>query len=213
MIYILSGNDFKAKSSYILKLASKTQVTFLPLKDASKEYLINGASTGSLFGDKSFIVVEDFFIESEVTLTNEDLEILKNSSSAFVFLEDKMLAKEQKKYAKYAEIKDFKAKEIKEIPKVNVFSVADAYARKDKVGAWVAYNSAIESGIAPEAISGILFWKIKTMILNNNKEFKVSDLKRYSSEIVALYHKAHGGEVDFVIALEQFILSSLSSGK
>ena len=48
------------------------------------------------------------------------------------------------------------------------------------------------------------------MILNGTKFFSKEELKKASSELVSIYHKAHRGEYDFTISLEQFILSSLS---
>ena len=73
------------------------------------------------------------------------------------------------------------------------------------------YREGVESGIEPEAIAGILFWKIKTMILNGSRMFSIDELKNQSSKIVSIYHLAHRGEVDFIVSLEQFILTSLSS--
>jgi hypothetical protein len=48
------------------------------------------------------------------------------------------------------------------------------------------------------------------MILNGTKVFTKDELKKRSSELVSIYHRAHGGEVDFTISLEQFILNSLN---
>ena len=95
--------------------------------------------------------------------------------------------------------------------KFNIFGITDAFAKHDKVMTWVLYRRGIEGGVEPEAIAGILFWKIKTMILSGNYLFDKDELKRQSSRIVSIYHKAHRGESDFSIGLEQFILSSLSS--
>jgi predicted RNA methylase len=45
----------------------------------------------------------------------------------------------------------------------------------------------------------------------HGKVFSKEELKNNSSLIVYLYHKAHRGEFDFYIGIEQFILNSLSS--
>jgi DNA polymerase III delta subunit len=127
-----------------------------------------------------------------------------------VFVEEKLLVGEVKKYKKYAVIEDFSIESVKQVSKTNVFGIAEAFSRKDKIGTWVLYRDAISKGVAPEEISGIIFWKIKTMLLNGARVFSVPELKKVSSELVSLYHKAHMGECDFVIGLEQFILSTLN---
>jgi len=116
---------------------------------------------------------------------------------------------EERKYKKYAIIKKFINKEVKRISN-NIFRITDAFAEQNKIKTWILYSQAIEAGIPPESISGMLFWKIKTMILNGNKIFPLDILKKQSSRIVSLHHRAHRGETDFIIGLEQFILNSLS---
>ncbi len=143
-------------------------------------------------------------------MSKDDLTFFKDSKTIFIFLEDKLLASEQKKYIKYAQVEKFEEKKIIQVPKVNTFAIADAFARHDKIGTWMLYREAIEAGTSPEAISGILFWKIKTMILEGTKTFSINNLKNQSSAIVSLYHRAHRGESDFTLGLEQFILTTLS---
>jgi hypothetical protein len=139
-----------------------------------------------------------------------DLSSLKNSPNNLIFIEDKLPASDIKKYKKYAIIEDFSSPTTKTAPKVNVFGIADAFSRRDKIGTWVLYREAVGEGVPPEEISGIIFWKIKTMMLSGSKIFSLSELKKRSSNLVSLYHKAHKGECDFTIGLEEFILSSLS---
>ncbi len=210
MIYILSGNDTKKKNIYLKKLDKTNSAVLLPDGEIAKEELLNYAFSVNLFGDHQIIVFENILKRENITLTNENLLALKDSETIFIFLEEKLLAPEVKKYKKYATIEDFSAPNIKQTPRINVFGIADAFSRKDKIGAWILYREAVIEGVPPEEISGIIFWKIKTMILSGTKFFGVDELKKKSSELVALYHKAHKGECDFVIGLEQFILSSLS---
>lgn len=210
MIYILTGNDTKKKNAYLKKLCGSEQPLFVPETNISKEELFEQASSFSLFGGSPIVVIENFIKEGETNLSEKDLEILKESKTIFIFIEDKLLATDIKKYKKYSDVEDFSVAVVKQISKTNIFGIADAYAKKDKIGAWVLYREAILSGVSPEEISGILFWKIKTMILTGAKIFTPEELKNKSSELVSLYHKSHKGECDFVIGLEQFILSSLS---
>ena len=210
MIYILTGNDTKKRNAYLKKLCNEEQPTFVSETNITKEELFNQANCLSLFGGSPIVVVSNMIKEGDVSLSEKDLLILKDSETIFILLEDKLLTAEAKKYKKFATIEDFSVEEIKKNQKTNIFGIADAYSKKDKIGTWVLYREAILQGTLPEEISGIIFWKIKTMILTGTRIFSRDELKNRSSELVSIYHMAHKGECDFVIGLEQFILSSLS---
>lgn len=210
MIYFLVGNDNKQKNAKIRIISDVLKPIKIDMDQISKGILLDYALSSSLFGDINIIIIENFLSHKDIVLSDDDLKTIEESKNIFIFLEDSILATEEKKYKKYSLIEKFEKKEIKKDAGKEVFAIADSFAKKDKIGTWVLYRNAIEKGIAPENISGILFWKIKTMILNNNKIFSLDSLKKQSSEIVTLYHRAHRGEVDFVIGLEQFILSSLN---
>lgn len=210
MIYILVGTDYKKRSTYLNDLAKDIDVIRLPESEISKEIIMNYAGGVSLFGGASQVVIEGLIRSGEINFTDDEFKRLKDSINTFVLLEDKLLVTTEKKYKKFAEIIRFEEKKIVQTPKINTFAIADAYGAHDKIKAWILYREAIESGVEPEPISGILFWKIKTMILNGTKTFSMDALKKQSSELTSLYHKSHRGESDFVVGLEQFILSSLS---
>lgn len=210
MIYILTGDDLKNKNIYIKKLANGIDPIFLSANNLSKELINNYADNVSLFGDLQIVVIEDLINQNQIPFSKEDLKNLKNSDTIFILLEDKLLVADEKKYKKYSTIEKFDQKKVKQTPANNIFDIADAFARKDKIKTWTLYCQAVERGAEPESISGMLFWKIKTMILNGSRVFPLGVLKRQSSKIVSLHHKAHFGEVDFIIGLEQFILKSLS---
>lgn len=210
MIYILSGNDTKNKNVYLKKLYKSDQPIFVPEISVTKEILFNYALSVSLFGKSSVIVFENILKKEDITLSPQDLLMLKDSKTTLVFLEEKLLAPEIKKYKEYATIEDFNMQVTKQTPKMNVFSIADAFSRKDKIGTWILYRDSISLDIPPEEVSGIIFWKIKMMLLTGTKVFSIDELRGQSSELVSIYHRAHRGECDFTIGLEQFILSSLS---
>jgi DNA polymerase III delta subunit len=211
MIYILSGDDSKIKSSYINKLTKNREVIFAQTNDGGKDLVLNYARGVSLFGDSPVVISENFLKDGDIDFSDLELKELKESKTIFIFKEDKMLATDQKKYKKYGEVEVFELKKITKNEKFNPFLITDAFANRDKIMAWTSYLKCIEEGAEPEAIAGVLFWKIKTMMLNGSKAFSKDELKRQSSLIVSIYHKAHRGEVDFVVGIEQFLLSSLSS--
>ena len=209
MIYIFAGNDNKSKNIKLKTLAKDREIVVLQEKDLSKSVILNHANTQSLFGNKQIIVLENLINESDLIFSKEEMENLKNSETIFVLLEDKLLVADEKKYNKYSTFLKFERKENK-VFKNDSFIIADYFAGRDKIKTWIAYNKAIDKGITPEAISGMLFWKIKTLMQNDSKIFSKSELKNQSSKLVSLYHKAHNGELDMTIGLEQFILSVLN---
>lgn len=209
MIYLFIGNDIKSKSIKLKLLSKGGSITFLSLKDLSKSILMNYANSQNLFGEKSFIVLDNFITENIFSLSKEDLASLMESQTVFVFYEDKLLASEQKKYIKYGSIENFD-KKIDKVYKSDSFAIADSFGERDKVKAWVLYNEAIEKGVTGEAVAGMLFWKIKTMMSNGQKVFSKQELKSQSSRLVSIYHKSHNGELDIFTGLEHFILSALS---
>jgi hypothetical protein len=210
MIYILVGNQAKKKAARARELADGHELVTLADSNISAERLVSYASGASLFGETSVIVLDALLSADTVQFTVQLLSELQDSPNIFIFTEDKLLAADEKKYKKYAAIERFEEKVAKALPKVNIFAITDLYERHDKMGAWKEYLRAIDRGAEPEAISGILFWKIKTMILGHSRAFSRESLVHQSSALVSLYHEAHLGRVDFTIGLEQFILSSLS---
>lgn len=209
MIYLYTGNDQKNKIVSIKKNFKKYEIVFLLGDSAKKEMVLDYIQSNNLFGEPKAVVVENFLKEN--TFSVDELEMMKKSDTPFFFMEDKMLVAEEKKYKKYTEvIEKFEVKELKSAPAYNVFAITDAFASKDKIGAWSLYLSAIENEAQPEAISGILFWKIKTMMMTGSKNFSKENLKQMSSSLVDVYHRSHMGEIDMKIGLEQFILKSLS---
>lgn len=210
MIYLFLGNDTKKKNDYLKKLYKNNLPIFVSNSSITKEELFDQAGSVSLFGGSPVVVLDGVIKDGKVDLSKEDISVLKDSETTFVFLEDKLSALDLKKYKNGAIIEDFNIDIKKSVSKINVFGIADAFSNKNKIEAWILYREAVLQGVSPEEISGIIFWKIKTMILSGSKFFSNDELKTDSSELVALYHNAHRGESDFVIGLEQFILKSLN---
>lgn len=211
MIHILVGGDIKNKGNYIKELTKKLESVFIGANNISKDLIMSCCYGIDLFNKSSFVVLENVLNGGDINFLTEELVRIKESNTLFIFKEDKLSVALQNKYKKYGEIKIFEEKKAIQTSKFNVFSITDAFANKDKILAWTFYNKGIKEGIEGEAIAGILFWKIKTMLLNGSNVFSKSDLKQQSSKIISLYHKAHRGELDLSLGLEQFILTSLSS--
>jgi len=211
MIYILVGGDTKNKNIYIKELTKNSESFFVRDEIMDRALIMSYCYNVNLFNLSPAVIMENVLGTDEINLKKEDLEFLKKSETIFIFKEDKLLKTLQDKYKKYVEIKIFEDKKVFGKEKFNVFSITDAYVKKDKIGTWSLYNKALKEGVEPEAIAGVLFWKIKTLLLLNPNGKTKDDLRKQSSDIITLYHKAHRGEVDLSIGLEQFILTSLTS--
>lgn len=61
----------------------------------------------------------------------------------------------------------------------NVWSLTDAVLARDKKTAWLLYREAIERGTAPEELSGMVWWQVKSMLLVA-REGKPKDMKPYT---------------------------------
>lgn len=211
MIYILVGGDTKNKSIYVKELTKNSESFFVREEGMDRALLMSYSYNVNLFNVSPSVIMENVLSNDDINLKVDDLSFLKKSNTIFIFKEDKLLKTLQDKYKKYAEIKLFEDKKVLTKEKFNVFGITDAYTRRDRIGAWTLYNEALKEGIEPEAIAGVLFWKIKTLLLANPNPKIKDDLRKQSSNIITLYHKAHRGEVDLSIGLEQFILTSLTS--
>lgn len=210
MIYLVYGNDNTKKNEKVKSLALEAGIVRVPADQITQSAILTFSAQSQLFGSSPIVVIENALTEGDSIFNDELLSSVKNSPNIFVFLEDALTQVQIKKYKKYLE--DTILCEKKEIPKpkVNAFVIADMFAKRDKVGTWTTYLDLIEKGEAPEAISGMLFWKIKTLLLARSvAPYSKNELEQASSKLVDIYHKAHGGDTDMKIALEQFILSTI----
>jgi hypothetical protein len=208
MIYIYSGNDIKKINSNIKKL-SKDREVFKLFDSQVNNNILNEYCFGvSLFGKDALVIIENS-LES-LNFSTAELGDLDKSKTIFVFLEDSLNRDGEKRFQKYATIDRFENKEIKKNPPMNLFSIAESFERKDKINTWILYRKAIDAGIEPEAISGIIFWKIRMISMVKSRNFSKEEIKSFSKTLISLYHNAHLGKTDFVVGLERFILSSLA---
>ena len=210
MITFLVGTDTKKKYAYIDAQAKGKERIVLPQDGSAKELLLSYASGVSLFGESPVVLLQSMIGENIFELSKEEWVLLSESHTRFLFSEDTLLKADEKRLMKYGSVERFEHKEVNIKQAFNPFALADYYARRDKMNAWITYTSLIDNGDEPEKICGMLFWKIKTMIQNGTTVFTKEELYHQSSQLVSLYHRAHRGEVDFTLGLEQFIVQTLS---
>jgi len=241
MIYFVHGDNLKegrekAKSLVDSLRAKKPNASFVKMDDEnfSLEKIEELAFGGQgLFESKCLVFFNYVFQNKEAKdFILNNLKEFSASDNVFVILEGKIDKKTSDKIAKKAfGVKEFVEKnKVKSKEPFNLFSITDAFGRRDKKNAWILFQKSIIAGISPEEIHGIIFWQLKNMIIAQSssikdaekagvkpfvfnkslmlsKNFSEEELKRLSSKMVSFYHRARMGDGDFQISLEKFILS------
>ncbi len=183
-----------------------------------------------LFNNSYIVQVVSLFENKEAKeIFTDRLDEIAESPNVFIVLEGDVDKKTLLAITDVAEkVQLFENKEGKKKPEFNIFSLTDAFGRRDKKNLWVLYQKAVASGAVPEEIHGILFWQLKSMLLAVTaktageagvapfvftkaksflKNYTPEELKTLSSKLVHMYHDAHRGIHDFEIALERLILT------
>lgn len=212
MLYLFSGDDAKNKIiSYekFLKTISKGAETFFISRNNFNRVQIESLYSGSgLFFTKSVVVFSDAMDREETRdFLLEHLEQMSTSSSIFIFIESKLNKPIVDVFKKArAELNIFELpKEKKE--KFDNFLIANAFSQKDKLNMWIYFRQAMDLGVGMEEIVGVLFWKIKDMLIRRNfGKFSEGELKDSASRLSYLLPEARTSGLDAEGAFEQFLL-------
>jgi len=214
MIYLFAGDDAKNKlSSYekFLKKEAKGRDVFFVSRNNWDPVQIESLYSGSSLFSSSSVIVFQSILEHEEgrEFILEKLSNLADSDSDFIFIESKLPKSILDAFKKAkGEVNIFELpKEKKE--KFDNFKVANAFGNKDKLNTWIYFRQAIEAGVALEELVGILFWKVKDMILKGSlSRFKEEELKTFAARLSYLLPQARKAGVDAESALEQFLLEA-----
>ena len=214
MIYLFTGDDTKKKLlgyEKFLKSLKGAEPVFINRNNFDKTQIESLYSGAGLFVDK-FTVVFQSILEYE---DNRDfvlgkLQAMASSSSDFIFLESKLnkpvLEMFKKVEPKRLQINIFELPKAKK-EKYDNFLVANAFGAKDKLHTWIYFRQAMDLGVGMEEIIGVLFWKIKDMILKRDfRNFSESKLKDSALRLSYLLPKARKSGRDAESAFEQFLL-------
>ena len=237
MLYFLYGTDTekaREKARELLETLQKKKPDAAVFRiepekwgEVHLEELIGGQG---LFSQKLVIFADKLFENEEARVAIEkNLEKIGTSENIFIFLERKVAKPFLLAIAEVAKkVQEFPSREREKKPEFNIFSLTDAFGRRDKKKLWVLYQKALQTEAVPEEIHGILSWQLKSMLLvaeaktageagvapfvftkakNFLKNYSVPELQTLSSKLVRMYHDAHRGIHDFEIALERLILT------
>jgi hypothetical protein len=215
MLYLFAGDDTKNKlgsyEKFIKSLPAGVEIFPVSRNNFDKMQIESLYSGSGLFFEKSVVLFSDIFeSEENKDFLLEKLELMARSENLFVFLEGKLnkpvLEVFRKIESKKIQLNIFElAKEKKE--KFDNFLIANTFANKDKLNLWIYFRQAMDKGVGMEELIGVLFWKIKDMILKKNfGKFKESELKNFAARLSYLLPEARKEGRDAETAFEQFLL-------
>ncbi|NQV87957.1 MAG: hypothetical protein HQ402_00170 [Parcubacteria group bacterium] len=237
MIYFLYGTDEnKAReklhelTNSLLKKKPNAELFKIDSEHWDPAQLEEFIGGQGLFADKYIVIVDKVFESLDIReIISDKLKELKESNNIFVFLEGEVDKVTLGKIEKNAEkVQKFEKKETFAKKKFNIFSLTGAFGDRDKKNLWILYQKALQSGVEPEEVHGILFWQLRSMIsaqssknaesaglkpfvyqksIGYGKNFTKQELENLSTSFISIYHDARRGIKDFDIALEKFLLS------
>ncbi len=165
-----------------------------------------------LFSNKYIIFLDRLCEKKEVKEEFvEKLKEIATSENIFIILEGKIdkatATKIEKKAEKIVKIDIAETEKAFDKGGNNAFALADAIGKRSKKEAWMLYRKAIDEGEAPEALHGMVFWKIKSLILSGgNYVWKNDELLAVLDELITIYHEARRGKHELETGFEGFIL-------
>src|SRR3989338_829851 len=242
MLYLLHGtnqDEARRKGNELLESLQKKKPDAAVFKlDAEKwsaaffEELIGGQG---LFERKYIVYVGGVFENKDIKeYVVGNLKAVAEPPNIFIFVEgevDKATRMEFEKVADKVQVFSEKGKDKSPFgnkKEFNIFSITDAFGRRDRKEAWVLYQKALAADISPEEVHGILFWQVKNIAVvqeaRDSKEsglspfvfmkakqfasrFKEGEIETKATELVSLFHEGRRGGSELDIALERFILS------
>lgn len=212
MLYLFAGDDTKNKNIYsekfIKSIPKSTEVFSISRNNFNPVQIESFYSGASLFSPLSALIFQGIFEHEETRdFVLEKLKLMSDSANSFVFLEGKLNKLITDAFKKTeGEINLFELpKEKKE--KFDNFLVANAFGQKDKLNMWIYFRQAMDKGVSMEEIIGVLFWKIKDMLLKKNLgKFSETELKNFASRLSYLLPEARKDGRDAESVFEQFLL-------
>ena len=214
MLYLFSGDDVKNKrltyEKFIKSISQDREIFFVNRNDFNKNQIESLYSGSGLFFQDCIVVFQDVFEREETReFILEKLDLIGESGTTFVFLEGKLskLILDAFKGV-HAELNIFELpKEKKE--KFNNFLLANAFGVKDKLNLWIYFRQAMDKGVGMEELTGVLFWKIKDMLIKKDfRKFSETELKNSASRLAYLLPEARKTGRDAEAVFEQFLLEA-----
>ena len=212
MIYLFAGDDVDTKiktyENFLSSLSKNIEVFNISKNNFSSMEIESFYSGGGLFFSKCVVNFSNILEREEIRDSLlEKLSFMAESGNDFLFLEGKLNKAILDAFKKArAELNIFELpKEKKE--KFDNFLLANAFAAKDKFNLWLYYRQAIDKGVGMEELVGVLFWKIKDMIIKKNfSKFSHDQLIGVSNQLSYLLPEARREGKEPEVLFEKFLL-------
>lgn len=216
MIYFLHGTDIdkaRAKAHEMIEalLKKKPDASFFKMNNENwnPAQLEEYAGGQGLFSNKYIVfldrICEDKKIKDEFL---DFIKVISESENIFILLEGKLdkatitkIEKKAEKTQEFALPKEDKKEEY------NAFALANAVGNRDRKNAWVLYRQAIDRGDAPEALHGMIFWKVKQMMTSYSNSYSKEELYSLADRLISVYHDSRRGVHELETGVEAFILT------
>lgn len=214
MIYLFCGDDSKNKhenyEEFIKSISISVETFFIGKNDFNSMTIESFYSGSGLFFTKCVVVFTNIFEKEETQeFVLDKLNLMSESNNNFVFLEGKLNKPVLDAFRKVrAEINVFElSKEKKE--KYNNFLLAYDFEKRDKLNLWIHFRQAIDVGVGMEELVGVLFWKVKDMLLKKDfKKFSEIELQNFGGRLSYLLPEARKEGKDVEAVFEQFLLEA-----
>ncbi|MEK7118651.1 MAG: hypothetical protein AAB869_03495 [Patescibacteria group bacterium] len=181
----------------------------------------------SIFGVGNIVVIDGILDNENGEEFYRTLESFKNTANTVLIRETSPGKDVRALLKEIGDIKEFPLKKTE--TKKNSFAIADAVAMRNKRSAWVEFIRLKRSGAVMEEVHGMIFWAVKMLYvcatgtreeaamagvkdytyhiyLERAKNFPIALLEKKLGELKDMYHRAHQGDRDLGIFLEQFLL-------
>lgn len=159
-----------------------------PLFGGSETYLLVGALAGEQ-GEEYIDNVKEL-VASPHTFVFEEEKLLKGPTTALT------------KAGATVEVAEAK----KKVESFNMFGLATIFGMRDRKKLWIELNKAARAGTVPEAVAGMMHWKVRDMLQKGSTKYSKTELANLSRELITLYHDSHRGAGDLGLLLEKFAL-------
>ena len=214
MIYLFSGDDVKRRlksyEEFVKNIPQDVEIFKFNRNDFSENQLESFYSGPGLFFKKALVVFSNV-LEYEETrdFVLSKLPFLGDSINSFVFLEGKLskIILDDFKKAR-AELNIFELPKVK-TERFDNFLVANAFGNRDKLNLWIYFRQAVDAGVVMEELIGVLFWKIKDMLLKKNfSRFSEQELQVFIRKLSFVLPEARSEGKDAEASFEKFLLEA-----
>jgi len=215
MLYVYHGSDEKVSRGKLHRAMDSLQkrvpyahILRVTEEDEDAVSIKDILESQGLFHAKHIILLDRALSNKSI---REDvfkhLKEIQESPHVFFIYEGKLLSLYEKKLSQYAEKIEKSEKDEKGAKIENAFALANAFGSRKRPETWVEYRKALLKGSAPEALHGMLFWKVKDMLIKGRCGNREDEYKKILGVLAEMPHKTRRDGVELEYALEKFILS------